>query len=126
MMCTETYFSQDLARDNINTDNRKDFCTQIYSFELDILLVRITRKCHHYHQNVTISSDVQNETDTISCLIMILGRWILPFVFVFSVICNLLNAYVFTRTTLRKNPCRMYLLSSSIAAFIYNVVNNSL
>ncbi|UJR11481.1 hypothetical protein I4U23_015660 [Adineta vaga] len=73
--------------------------------------------------NVTSSSSIQTELHTINSFLSILTKWILPITSFVGVISNILNIYVFTRTTLRKNPCCMYFLSSSVAALIYTIIN---
>ncbi|CAF4199762.1 unnamed protein product, partial [Rotaria sordida] len=50
-------------------------------------------------------------------------RWTHPIIFLFGVISNTVNIYVFTRPSLRQNPCCMYFLSSSITALIYTIIN---
>jgi hypothetical protein len=72
--------------------------------------------------NTTISSNIQNEINSISSFIISLAHWFYPIILLFGIICNLLNIYVFTRPTLKQNPCCMYFLSSSISALIYTIV----
>lgn len=73
--------------------------------------------------NTTIQSSIQNEVNTINFFIISWARFFNPIVVLFGIICNTLNIYVFTRSALKRNPCCMYFLSSSIAAFIYTVIN---
>ncbi|CAF1270718.1 unnamed protein product [Adineta ricciae] len=73
--------------------------------------------------NITISSDIPNEIDTINSLIILLARYVLPIIIVISILGNTMNIYVFTRPTLRKNPCCLYFLSSSIIALIYEIID---
>lgn len=73
--------------------------------------------------NVTISPDIQNQINTINSFMISLARWAFPVVWVIGIISNILNIYVFTRPTLKRNPCCMYFLSSSIAALIYVTIN---
>ncbi|CAF3945782.1 unnamed protein product [Rotaria sordida] len=73
--------------------------------------------------NVTNSPNIQNDIDRINWIIVLLVRWTHPIIFLFGVISNTLNLYVFTRPSLRQNPCCMYFLSSSITALIYTIIN---
>jgi hypothetical protein len=73
--------------------------------------------------NVTILGNVQNDIDTINWIIIIISRWGSPSIFLFGLISNTLNIYVFTRLSLRRNPCSMYFLSSSITALAYTLIN---
>ncbi|CAF0839170.1 unnamed protein product [Adineta steineri] len=73
--------------------------------------------------NVTTSSAIQNEIDTINSFIISYARYVYPIIFLFGIICNILNIYVFTQSTLKRNPCCMYFLASSFAALIYTAVN---
>ena len=73
--------------------------------------------------NTTIQSSIQNEVHTINFFIVSWARFFNPIIVLFGIVCNALNIYVFKRSALKRNPCRMYFLSSSIAAFIYTIIN---
>jgi hypothetical protein len=72
--------------------------------------------------NVTYSYSVQNEIIALNRSIVLFVRCAAPIIFALGVTCNLLNIFVFTRPSLRRNPCCMYFLSSSVAALIYHLV----
>jgi hypothetical protein len=65
--------------------------------------------------NVTILDEVKR-FNYITAQITI---WGLLICFIFGFIGYLLNIYVFIQPSLRKNPCSMYFLSSSIAGSIF-------
>lgn len=73
--------------------------------------------------NLTIPINDQSEINTINSFILSLSRYIYPLIFLFGVICNTLNIYVFTRTALKRNSTCMYFLSSSLSALIYTIIN---
>ena len=72
--------------------------------------------------NLIYSRSIQNEINTINWIIVFIARWIVPIIFLLGFITNIINIYVFTRPALRKNPCCLYLLSSSVAALYYTIV----
>jgi hypothetical protein len=73
--------------------------------------------------NVTNAYNVQNEIDALNRSIILFARCAAPIIFTFGVTCNILNIFVFTRPSLRRNPCCMYFLSSSVAALIYHLID---
>ena len=72
--------------------------------------------------NLTYSRSIQDEIDTINWIAVFFARWIVPVIFVLGFVTNILNISVFTRSALRKNPCCLYLLSSSVAALYFTIV----
>ncbi|CAF1031686.1 unnamed protein product [Adineta ricciae] len=71
----------------------------------------------------TNSPSVQNMINEMNVAIVSLARYGFPVIFIFGVVCNVLNVYVFTKPTLRTNPCCMYFLSSSVTALLFTVFN---
>ena len=80
-------------------------------------------KCSHFDimssPNVTVSSEV-NTLNRISSQLII---WGCVGFFIIGVTGCLLNIYVFIQPSLRRNPCSMYFLSSTIAGFIFLIVS---
>ena len=73
--------------------------------------------------NVSISSGIQNEINTINSFIILWARWGLLVILIIGVICNILNIYVFTRPALKRNTTCIYFLASSITSLLYIVTN---
>jgi len=69
--------------------------------------------------NVTVSSEV----NTLNRIVTELAIWGSAICFILGVLGFLSNIYVFTRPSLRGNPCSMYFLSSSIAGLIFLIVS---
>ena len=71
----------------------------------------------------TTSASVQNEINTINSIIVISTRYCSLIIVPVAVVWDLLDIYVFTRPQLRRNPCCMYFLSSSITTLVYILIN---
>ncbi len=69
--------------------------------------------------NVSVSS----EANTLNRIATEITIWGLIICFIFGGFGFLSNIYVFTRPSLRANPCSMYFLSSSIAGLIFLIVS---
>jgi len=62
---------------------------------------------------------ILNEVQRLNYITAQLTIWVLVLCFIFGFTGFLLNIYVFIQLSLRKNPCSMYFLSSSIAGLIF-------
>jgi hypothetical protein len=65
------------------------------------------------------NATILDEARTLNYISAQLIIWGLSTCFIFGFTGFLLNIYVFLRPSLRKNPCSMYFLSSSIAGLIF-------
>jgi hypothetical protein len=107
--------------DRLHTDNYHFYF--IFRSEINADKYKIKKRYSHFSKmslsNVTVSSEA-NTLNRIADQSVIWGDGIC---FIFGGFGFLSNIYVFTRPSLRGNPCSMYFLSSSIAGLIFLLVS---
>jgi hypothetical protein len=84
---------------------------------------KIKEKCAHFSNMSSSNVTVSSEANTLNHIAGQVVIWGLLICFIFGSFGFLSNIYVFTRPSLRGNPCSMYFLSSSVAGLIFLLVS---